>query len=75
MSATATPTRTFPTVGPIVERHIAVTTIPLPDPRPARGKHRAGLTLDGVLAGWRRARVEVAVAAASVGAVLAAVLS
>jgi hypothetical protein len=50
-------------------------TVVLPDPRPARGKHRTRVTLAAVLGSWRAARVEFAVAAASVGAVLAAVLS
>jgi hypothetical protein len=55
------------------------TTFVLPDPRPARGKHRTRRHLAGAAAGafaaWRAARVEFAVGAASVGAVLAAVLS
>lgn len=50
-------------------------TFVLPDPRPARGKHRTRRTLAAVLGSWQRARVEFAVAAASVGAVAAAVLS
>jgi hypothetical protein len=46
-------------------------TRPLCDSRPARGKHRAARTL-GL---WRTARAEFALAAATVGAVTAAVLS
>jgi hypothetical protein len=44
-------------------------TLVLPDPRPARRR------LAGALAAWRAARLEVAVATAAVGAVLASVLS
>ncbi len=48
----------------------------LPDPRPARGKHRTRPSLaDAVLGTWRRARLEVAIGAATVGAVLASVLA
>jgi hypothetical protein len=46
-------------------------TRPLLDTRPRKGKHRAARTL-GV---WRTARAEFALAAATVGAVTAAVLS
>jgi hypothetical protein len=51
------------------------TTFVLPDPRSARGKHRARRTLTGLFTSWRRARVEYAIGAASVGAVLAGVLA
>ncbi len=57
-----------------------VVTLPvLLDTRPARGKHRtrrsAADLADRVLATWRRARVEVAVSAATAGAVLASVIA
>lgn len=49
---------------------------PLCDTRPDRGRHRTRPPLgDRVLGAWRAARLEVAIGAASVGAVLAAVLS
>jgi hypothetical protein len=50
-------------------------TLVLPDPRPTRGKHRTRRRLAAALDAWRVARVEFAIAAASVGAVAAAVLS
>jgi hypothetical protein len=46
-------------------------TRPLCDTRPRRRKHRAARTL----AFWRTARAELALAAATLGAVTAAVLS
>lgn len=50
----------------------------LPDPRRARGKHRAprlSVLADRAYLAWRGARVEAAIVAAGVGAVLASVLS